>query len=155
MKNFYHIHHNISKTIFFSVLVVLLLIPVFTKSKLLLFGERTYGEMVGQIIDEKKRGRPHYSVINFNVFDTTIEIMGAENVIYDVGTKIKIVYDKNAPSNCMIFSISYIYGGFAASMSFVLIIIWFAIYTSFKKKKAVQSKFGMNFVLYNSKPCNG
>ena len=130
--------YKISKSEFFIILVVILLIPIFAKSKLIVFGKRTYGEVLHheKVYTKGSISSPYYySIIRFSALvDTTVEMRGAQNIIYEVGEKVKIAYDKKNPLNCMILAISYIYSGFVTSIAGFLVLVWIAVYTSFRKK---------------------
>ena len=133
--------YRISIFTFVITLVVILLIPVFAKSKLLFFGERTDGKVMKKMVSYNNRGNignikgfSDYFSIQFYVLDNTFEILGAENVMYDIGSKVKIAYDKKNPSNCMIVNISYIYSGLATAFAGFLLLAWITTYISFRKK---------------------
>jgi len=123
-------------------LVVILLIPVFAKSNLLLFGERTYGEVLYH--KEIRTGAPgalgtiakfsYHSIVKFDIHNTTIEMEGAQNVRYGIGEKIKIAYDVKDPLNCMVLDVPYIYSGYRTMIAGFLLIVWISVYSSFKKK---------------------
>ena len=110
---------------------MLLLFPVFAKSKLLLFGERTFGKVVELRKAHIRLGSFYYSVIEFNVHDSTIKVLGATNVRYSTNEKVRIAYNKNNPLDCMILEISYILDSLEAKTAGFLIIVWVVAFFSF------------------------
>ena len=133
------VKYSESKYTFVLVVVIILIIPVLVKSKLLIFGERTYGkvEYHKEVFTRglKYGGSYYYSIIKFEDNDnTTIEMWGAQNVIYKSDEKIKIAYDRKDPLNCMILDISYMYYSKSAILSGFLLLVWIALYTSIRRQ---------------------
>ncbi len=134
------ISFKISKLQFWAVTLLILLFPLSSKYKLILWGEKTQGA----VVDHKKVGFGRlseydtYSVIQFNADNRTIRMYGPENTKYELGDSITVYYNKNNPQNCMIFSFAYIYTGRSAIIPFVLLLLWIAFYTAFKDKQNVK-----------------
>jgi hypothetical protein len=128
------------------------LIPVFVKSKLLLFGKRTYGELV----EHKKvvkgtgitDGSFYYSVIRFNAHGTVIKMWSAQNVKYGSDEKVKIAYDEKEPTDCMIVDISYIYSGNPAIISGFLLLVWIAAYFTSNDRRPVHRSSSSRLVTH-------
>jgi len=131
------ISFKISKLQFWAVTLLILLFPLSSKYKLIIWGEKT----VGTVVDHKKVGFGRlseydtYSVIQFNADSKTLRMYGPENTIYELGDSITVTTNKNNPQNCMIFSFTYIYTGRSAIIPFVLLLVWIAFYNAFKDKK--------------------
>lgn len=134
------ISFRISRLQFWAVTLLILLFPLSSKYKLILWGEKT----LGTVVDHKKVGFSRlseydtYSVIQFNAGSKTVRMYGPENTIYELGDSITIYYNKNNPQNCMIFSFAYIYTSRSAIIPFVLMLVWIAFYNAFKDKKVVK-----------------
>jgi hypothetical protein len=58
---------------------------------------------------------------------------GPENVFYEIGEKVRVIYDKRNPNRCMILSFAYLYSSPNALIPGFLLLIWIAFYTSFTK----------------------
>lgn len=131
------ISFKISKLQFWAVALLILLLPLSTKYKLIIKGEKT----IGQVIDHKKvesirlSGGDTYSVIQFKADSVTVRMYGPENTIYELGDSITVYYDKENPENCMILTFAYIYTGRSAIIPLVLLLLWIAFYNAFKDKK--------------------
>lgn len=131
------ISFKISRLQFWAVTLLILLLPLSSKYKLILWGEKT----VGTVVDHKKVGFGRlseydtYSVIQFNADSKSVRMYGPENTIYELGDSITVYYDKRKPENCMILNFSYIYTGRSAIIPFVLLLVWIAFYNAFKDKK--------------------
>jgi hypothetical protein len=137
------------KYTFIFVVIIIVLIPVLTKSKLLIFGERTYGELIThkKVYSEGLTfgsGFSYYAVIQFKTKDATFEIWGAENIIYKTDDKISIAYDKNNPLNCMILEFSYVYFGTSVILSLFLLIVWIPLYFTLKGQVFKKRGFNIN-----------
>jgi len=125
---------KISKLKFFVILFLILLIPVSKKYRLLLFGTRTEGIAVGYGESQGMSTLPtgyDYTFFRFDTQTGSFEIRGPENVIYELGDKARVIYDKRDPNKCIIFSFDYLYSSPNAMLPGVLLLFWIAFYTSF------------------------
>jgi hypothetical protein len=128
------LYFKISKLQFYVILFLILLIPVSKKYRLLIFGIRTEGIAVGY--GEMRTTSPgsfDYTLFQFQTEKGSFEIRGPENVIYEMGEKARIIYNKRNPNKCMILSFTYLYESPNAMMSGILVLLWIAFYTSFAK----------------------
>lgn len=131
---------RISKLQFWIVALLILILPISSKYKLIVWGEKT----TGKVIEHKKvssgrlSGYDTYSVIEFRVDSSTIRMYGPENTIYDLGENLTVFYNKQNPKNCMILSFTSIYTGRGAIIPLVLLLIWIAFYTAFKDKSGTK-----------------
>ena len=128
------IQNGISKTTFLIVLTMFIFAPVIMKSKLIIFGERTYGEVIDYKYDNFNKQKYYFSKVEFDAHDTKMIIWSGADVIISRGEKIKIAYDKKKPSNCMIVKMSNIYSKLKLISLGVLILVWVIAYCSFRKK---------------------
>jgi len=129
-------YFKISKLKFYVILVLILLMPVSKNYRLLLFGIRTEGIAMGYNESQSISAIPansDYTSFRFETEKGSFYISAPENITYKSGEKAKIIYDKNSPEKCMIYSFSYLYSGPNAIIPGVLFILWIAFYTSFKK----------------------
>jgi len=131
------LYFKISKLKFYVILFLILLIPVSKKYRLLLFGVRTEGIAVGY--GEMRSIRPasfDYTLFQFQTDKGSFEIRGPENVIYELGEKTRVIYNKRNPNKCMILSFAYLYSSPNAAITGVLLLFWIAFYTSFTKSES-------------------
>lgn len=140
------ISFKISRLQFWVVTLLILLLPLSSKYKLIIWGEKT----IGKVVDHKKvnSGRlseyDTYSVIEFKADSVTVRMYGSENTTYEIGDSIPVFYKKDNPKVCMILSFSFIYTGRSAIIPFILLLIWLAFYNAFKEKKEVGSTSPQN-----------
>ena len=130
------LYFKISKLKFYGILVLILLIPVSKKYRLLIFGVWTQGIAVGYGENEVRSTAPAYFDHTLFRFDTekgSFEIRGPENVIYNLGDKARVIYEKRNPKKCMILSFAYLYSGPNAMIPGVHLLLWIAFYTSFTR----------------------
>jgi hypothetical protein len=138
------VYFKISKLKFYVILVLILLIPVSKKYRLLIFGVRTEGIAVGYGENEVRSTAPAYFDHTLFRFDTekgSFEIRGPENIIYDLGDKVHVIYEKRNPNKCMILSFAYLYSGPNAMIPGVLLLVWIAFYTSFTRPEKKSKVF--------------
>lgn len=140
------ISFKISRLQFWAVALLILLLPLSSKYKLIIWGEKT----IGNVVDHKKvnSGRlseyDTYSVIQFKADSVLVRMYGPENTIYEIGDSIAVFYKKDNPRNCMILAFAHIYTGQSAIIPFVLLLVWIAFYTAFKEKNEVKSTSSKN-----------
>jgi len=118
-----------------------MLLPVSKKYRLLLFGIRTEGIAVGYGEVDVRSTRPgnfNYTLFRFQTEKGSFEMRGPENVIYELGEKTRIIYNKKNPVKCIIPSFAYLYSAPNALIPGVLLLLWIAFYTSFKKPEERQ-----------------
>jgi hypothetical protein len=130
------LYFKISKLKFYAILVLILLIPVSKKYRLLIFGVWTEGIAVGYGENEIRSASPAYfdhTLFRFETEKGSYTIRGPENIIYDLGSRTRVIYEKKDPDKCMILSFSYLYSGPNAMVPGVLLLVWIAFYTSFTR----------------------
>jgi len=125
-----------SNTLFWIVILLILLLPVGKNYGLFLFGGRTEGIATHihnyySSFSSWGGGPISYSVFDFKVNGYTYSIEGVSNLKFDDGKKCKIIYKKKNPWRCIIPSFSYLYLSSNAVFSATLLIVWIAFYTSF------------------------
>lgn len=135
---------NISKAKFCIVLVLILLLPLLSKSRLLLFGVITEGTVIGHEESSSRslrfNGKTIYSVVEFDTAEEVITMVGPPNSDYDFGEKVNVIYLQNKPEDCAILSFTDIYLGLNAVLPAMLLMIWVCLYVSLKEYAAYKSK---------------
>lgn len=140
MKTQVDISHHVTPKLFWFVTLMILLLPVTTQYRLLLFGNYTAGEVVGEVYVRNfgisAFGPDKYPVIQFSTADgKVIEFYGPENFDYPVGAILRVVYNPAKPTECMVFSLGAIYTGRKAIIPGILFLLWMAFYLAFRNKK--------------------
>lgn len=130
------LYFKITRLKFYGILFLILLIPVSKKYRLLLFGVRTEGIAVGYGEEQVRLTMPgnfDYTLFQFQTGKGSFQIRGPENIYYELGEKVRVIYNKRDPNKCMILSFSYLYSSPNAAVTGVLLLLWIAFYTSFTK----------------------
>ena len=132
---------HISRTKFYLIVLLILLLPLLSKSRLLTFGELTEGEVIDFEKNSSRSLRLHgttteYSIVQFNTANEVITMAGPPNAKYDFGEKVNVIYLRDDPTNCAILSFSDIYFGLNAVLPAMLLIIWVCLYLSLKEQAA-------------------
>ncbi len=126
---------KVSKVKFYIILVLILLLPISKKYKLLLFGVRTEGVVVDYAelihLPVNYIDWHNCAIIRFKANNQTHYMRGPEDVMYEPGRKMKVIYDKKNPSKSMIPAFTYFYSIPNALIPGILLLLWIAFYTSF------------------------
>lgn len=134
----------ISKPVFYLVLVLIALLPVSKKAGLLLHGERTTGTVIkrGEIDSRHSEYAKmiNVSFIRFSPNGKTYLIASPENVIYDTGTTLTVLYDKENPAHNTLYTFSAIYSGYGLVLAGFVMMFWMAFYLTFASKKPAGKK---------------
>lgn len=135
---------KVNKTKFYIILVLILLLPVSKKYKLLLFGARTEGVVVDYAelihLPVNYVGWHNCAIIRFDSNNETHYMRGPEDVMYESGKEMKVIYDKKKPSKCMIPTFAYFYSMPNALLPGIFLLLWIAFYTSFAPAKSSVKK---------------
>ncbi|MCB8964696.1 MAG: DUF3592 domain-containing protein [Bacteroidales bacterium] len=136
------ISFEISRLQFWVVTVLILLLPLSSKYKLIVMGEKTTGRVIGHQKVSSGRLSEHdtYSVIQFQAGTATVRMYGPENTIYELGDTVTVYYSNENPRNCMIPSLPFIYTGRSAIIPFIMLLVWVAFYNAFKYIKSANTK---------------
>lgn len=129
---------QVNNKLFYLVITLLLILPLGRHLDLFLFGERTEGVADHlTYVDFAGDGRGTFTsmVFKFDAENRSYTIEGPVNVKYLFDEKCKIIYKKGNPLNCIIPTFTYLYLSPQASISFFILIVWIAFYTSFWQGK--------------------
>lgn len=140
MKARVDISHHVTPKLFWFVTLMILLMPVTTQYRLLLFGNYTIGEVIGneyvRTLGMSAFGPDKYPVIQFSTADgKVVQFYGPENFDYPVGSNLRVVYNPANPTECIVFSLGAIYTGRKAITPGILFLLWMAFYLAFRTKK--------------------
>lgn len=115
----------------------------------MLFGTRTLAEVVSYKIAHSKLPiggsiiggpPPDYThkcaVFQFRAGKAVIRMNGPQWINYDLGEKRKVIYDAKNPLKCIMPNIPYLYGFRRCILPILLLLVWIAIFTSFKPPKS-------------------
>lgn len=129
---------KISRAQFWAVTVLLLLLPIASKYKLLILGERTEGVVVAH---EKVSpalpgldGHDTFAVIEFRAGSKVIKMYGPENFAYSLGDRLTVYYNREHPKECMVLNLAALYASSHAIIPWVLLLLWIAFYSAFRDK---------------------
>lgn len=140
------ISFRVSKTQFWIITLLILLLPVSSKYKLLIYGKKTEGVVVNhkKVTAGLSRigGYDIYSVIQFTADSLTVRMYGPENTIYDIGERLTVIYDRNNPRKCIIFSLGYLYTTTGVVLPAIVLLLWLAFYLAFKERKTNRKPHG-------------
>ena len=128
---------HISKKQFYIITFLFLLLPLSVQWKLLLFGTKTTGVVVrhAQTFQGNAGSANIFSIIQFQTSNGKIEFSGPEDLNYQIGKEVKILYNKNKPSQYVMLT----FGGLFLSNKIIIpgifLIIWFAFYLTIKQMR--------------------
>lgn len=139
---------RISKIQFWAITLLILLLPISSKYKLILFGSKAEGTVIAhqKVATGFSRlsGYDTYAVIEFKTDSVTVRMYGPENFEYKINDKLTVFYNKQNPKQCMVFNVAYLYTSSSAIIPYVILLIWIAFYLSFKEKSVVKKTFPKN-----------
>lgn len=139
---------KISRTSFWLIIVLILLIPVSKEFRLLVWGTRTSGEVVSFKITHAQSLQEGTSaereadydfkcaVIEFRTKDAVVRMNGPAYVKYDLGQWVAIIYDEKNPDHCIMPNLAYLYSIQHSLWLIPILMVWIAFYTSFAPPKS-------------------
>jgi hypothetical protein len=128
--------YSISKIVFWTVMVLILLLPLGRHWRLLSFGERVTGT-VGEYTRQKKVdffGEAQLieaSEVLFPVGDSLYKTLGPVDFELEQGKPIVVYYKPGDPSHNCLFNFSCFYMSSYSILPLILIIVWYAFYLSY------------------------
>ncbi|MDO1447236.1 hypothetical protein Q0590_13280 [Rhodocytophaga aerolata] len=130
---------QISKAVFCSVVLLILLIPILAQADLFLFGIRTEGTVTGTDWVASKRGSGYtYAEIECKTANQVIIIYGPQNVGYKTSEKLMVIYDKQNLKNHLLVNFWSIYLRSSGVIATLLLILWTGLYRALSLQKAEQ-----------------
>ncbi|QKG79248.1 DUF3592 domain-containing protein [Tenuifilum thalassicum] len=137
MKSKADISFKISRKLFWFITIMILLLPITTRYRLLIWGEYTKGVVVGvedvQLSILQGLGPDKFPVIQFATKDRQIiEFFGPENFDYPIGKELWVVYDTENPNKNTLLTLGALYASKKSILPGILFIIWMAFYFAFK-----------------------
>lgn len=124
---------------FWVVTACLVLLPFSMSYKLLLFGVRTHGFVVPICsVDVQQAGycvATSKSIIQFEADGVVVRMYGPENFEYNEGEVVDVVYLKDSPTTCMVYSLGALFVNPKSAVAGVLLIVWLAFYFAFRDKR--------------------
>ena len=130
---------KISRTKFYIIIVIILLLPLSKNWRLLLFGHDVTGVVKYHRDISAHKGYYRYSIIFYEVNNQEYQVKGPANVVYPVGKKIKIKYRDSNPSKCIPLNLSTIYFGKQMAFPGFLLIVWLALYINVKNNPKIKN----------------
>jgi hypothetical protein len=128
--------YSISKVVFWTVMVLILLLPLGRHWRLLSFGESVEGTVKeftrhkavdffgeGQLIEANE--------VHFPVGDSVVITFGPVDHAMEVGEKIPVYYNQKDPSENVLFNFTGLYFTSYSILPLILIFVWWAFYLSY------------------------
>jgi hypothetical protein len=105
--NFKNIKINTRKIFFYFILIQIVILPLTLKADLILFGSWTEGVVINSSMCESSFRNRHSTYepvaqIEFTVENEVILFYVSTFVIYPIGKKVNVIYEKGNPRNCII-----------------------------------------------------
>ena len=131
--------YPISKGMFWAVFILILVLPVSRHWYILAAGRRTVGTVQAyEPMHEVDRMGHHTtrwsSRIHYRVGDSIYVCYGPENKKLEAGKTIPLIYNAKHPSRYAILTFSGFYLNYYTILPVVLLALWTAFYTSFRKR---------------------
>lgn len=123
---------RINRTRFYTITLLIVLLPIWGNWKLFLFGHIATGRVIAyEKVVTVFNSSSIYPVIQFDTSDTTLKVRGPENVKYPLEKEIKVLYNSKAPNHYIIFNLQGLFLNPKTFMSGLLLLFWIAFYLSF------------------------
>ncbi len=121
---------------FILLTCLFVLMPLSVQWRFFLFGQRTPARVVEYIEDVQGGSRAtRYTILGYYADKVYYETPGPEYVRYDKGRSIQIIYHKQHPEKCIILTPTGLLLSYKMALPLVLLLLWFAFYFSFRRKK--------------------
>lgn len=128
---------RVSRPVFWTVTIGLLLLPLSTKYRLLIFGHRAHGVVMPmhELTNKPPETRWAYqcNVIRFYADGKIVQFSGPENANYQYGQVVPVLYLPHDPTNCMVLSFSGLFLDITSVIPLILFVLWLAFYFAFAK----------------------
>jgi hypothetical protein len=129
---------RISRKNFWFITFLIVLLPISSKYRLLIFGKRTQGVVVANEVKSsafyQSHGYDTYPVIEFTTDSLTLRMYGPENASYEVGHRFTVIYNPDNPYSCMILTLSYFYTGRGVILPGTIMLLWISFYLTFRSR---------------------
>lgn len=139
---------HISKTQFYLITALFLMLPFSVNYRLLLFGSQTIGTVKGHRTEVSENiglsTAAIQSTITFRANTKDISFSTPENINYPIGKEVKIFYRKKKPEKFIMFTFSGLVFNNKMIVPGVLFIMWFAFYFTVRETFKFKSKKGFN-----------
>ena len=128
---------HISPKKFWIVFVLFLLMPFSIHWKLIAFGKKTTGVAVLQVTEdtplvENIFSGSTFTLVEFNVGDSSYSFHTPEDVKYEPGEKIPILYNTHNPEQYIMFNFAGLVLSPKMYLPAILLLIWIAFYRTVK-----------------------
>jgi len=126
---------KISKFQFYLITILFLLLPFSVQWRLLLFGIKTTGTVIGYDKGSALRSNlsespGKYSIIRFEAAGRYYDFAAPEHIVYPIGKKITILYNRKKPKQFLMLNFTGLVLSNKMIIPFVAMILWFAFYLS-------------------------
>jgi hypothetical protein len=140
---------RISKLQFFLVLIMILILPLSSSWKLICFGEKTTGRVVGYSPNfgpnYPSNGGSKQSIIRISTTSGFVDIYGPDDILYPINKKITLFYNPENPKKNLLLNFVGLFLSQKMIVPGVLLLLWVAFYltvTQSNQKPQAKSKMG-------------
>ena len=128
--------YSISKLVFGSVILLIILLPVGRHWRLLSTGVKTEGTVQDFLrhVDQNMFGESlmsNASEVNFLVGDSLYVTLGPTDHEMEKGKTIAVYYNRHDPSKNCLFNITCLYYTSYSILPLILLVVWYAFYLSY------------------------
>lgn len=128
--------YSISKILFWTVMLLILLLPLGRHWRLLSFGERTTGKVENYTYYKKismmgEDQMVEAAEVHFTVGDSIVKVFGPDDYFMELGRSIPVFYSQRDPSHHVLFTFACLYMRSYSILPLILIFVWWAFYLSF------------------------
>lgn len=136
---------HISPKQFWIVFLLFLLMPFSIHWRLIAFGKKTTGVAIEQVTEHT----PHvenifsgsvFTLIQFSAGDSLYSFHAPENVKYEPGEKIPILYNANNPEQYIMYNFAGLVLSPKMYLPFILLLIWIAFYRTMKDTEQMNKR---------------
>jgi hypothetical protein len=132
--------YKISQAAFWTIIVLILVLPVSRHWRLLSTGERTrgtVGEYATYVHTYRHRDMElrKASEIRFSTGDSLVLVFGPDDLLMEPGREVGICYDPDKPSRFCLLTFAGFYSGSYTVLPVILLVFWLAFYHTFNRYK--------------------
>ncbi len=126
----------IPKKWFILLTCLFVLMPFSVQWRYFFFGQKTKASVVDYIEDSNGGVTTTlYTILGYYADSIYYETHSNEYIRFEKDRNINIIYNKQKPEKCIILTPSGLLLSYKMVLPFMILLLWFAFYFSFKKKK--------------------
>lgn len=144
----------ISQKYFWGIFLLFMLIPFSTQWRLFVFGTKTTGTVIEQLtqnspnIHNVLQGST-FCQIEYTANNKNYRFNAPEDVKYDIGETVTIIYDPENPEKHLLFSFAGLVFSPRMTIPSALLLIWIAFYLTMRQQYKLKEKKKTSSVHFN------